>query len=167
LARFDELEAIRDIEVAACRAFAEIGMVEIAEDAPWPVEALEEYRAHGRAWVATDSEGRPIAYILADILDGNAHIEQVSVHPDSSHRGIGRALIDHVAEWAGARGLDALTLTTFANVAWNAPYYVRCGFETMEPNDLGPDLLRVRAEETTQGLDRYERVVMRRFVQRQ
>ena len=153
-----------DIEVAAGRIFAEIGMVDVAEDEPLSAETLGEYQSAGRAWVATDSEDTPIAYILVDILDGNAHIEQVSVHPDCSHRRIGRALLDHVAAWARAHELDALTMTTFAHVLWNAPYYARCGFTTVAPDEWGPRMRHIRAAEAARGLDRYERVVMRRDV---
>jgi ribosomal protein S18 acetylase RimI-like enzyme len=62
-----------------------------------------------------------VGYVIADVLDGRAHIEQVSVRPASSRRGIGRALVDQVTEWARERGLPAVTLTTFAEVPWNAP----------------------------------------------
>jgi ribosomal protein S18 acetylase RimI-like enzyme len=39
------------------------------------------------------------------------HIDQVSVHPDSAHRRLGRALLEHAASQAAADGLTALTLT--------------------------------------------------------
>ena len=50
----DELDTLRAIERDAGRAFAAIGMEEIARDEPPPVAALEAFRAAGRAWVATD-----------------------------------------------------------------------------------------------------------------
>jgi ribosomal protein S18 acetylase RimI-like enzyme len=45
----------------------------------------------------------------------------VSVHPRCARRGVGRALIDHLADHARATGAPALTLTTFADVPWNGP----------------------------------------------
>jgi GNAT superfamily N-acetyltransferase len=162
--RSDELEALRDIERAAGRSFAEIGMSDIAEDAPDAIEVLEGYLQDRRAWIATDADDRAIAYILIDVIDGNAHIEQVSVHPDHGRRGVGQALIDHVGAWAKRRGLLALTLTTFRDVAWNGPYYARCGFQIIPPSRLTPGLARIRAEEGARGLDRYPRIAMRRAV---
>jgi GNAT superfamily N-acetyltransferase len=162
--RTDDLEALRDIERAAGLSFAEVGMFDIAEDEPDTVEVLNGYLEEGRAWIATDRGDRAIAYILVDVVDGNAHIEQVSVHPDHSRRGVGLALIDHVGVWAKDRGLLALTLTTFRDVVWNGPYYERCGFEIVPPNRLTPGLARIRAEEAARGLDRYPRIVMRRAV---
>ena len=47
-ARRDELAALIDIERDAGRAFAAVGMPEIAADDPGSVEALEAYREAGR-----------------------------------------------------------------------------------------------------------------------
>jgi GNAT superfamily N-acetyltransferase len=139
-------------------------MFDIAEDEADTVEVLDGYLRDGRAWVATDPAGESIAYILVEVVDGNAHVEQVSVHPDHGRRGIGLALIDHVGAWAKRRGLPALTLTTFRDVAWNGPYYSRCGFDIIPPSRLTPGLARIRAEEAARGLDRYPRIAMQRAV---
>ena len=58
--------------------------------------------------------------------------------------------------------MPALTLTTFAEVPWNAPYYARCGFTVLDESAIGPDLRAVRAREADHGLDRWPRVCMRR-----
>ena len=62
-----------------------------------------------------------VAYLLLDIVDAAAHIDQVSVHPSHARRGLGRTLIEAAADWAAGEGLESLTLTTFAEVPWNAP----------------------------------------------
>lgn len=160
LARADELETLRSIEVAAGRAFAEIAMAEIAADDPPPVEDLAVFQRDDRAWVHVDEADRPVAYLIAELVDGAAHIEQVSVDPEVAGRGIGRGLIDHMADWAIERGCRALTLTTFAEVPWNAPYYQRLGFRVLAEDDLGPGLRRIRADEAEHGLDRWPRVAM-------
>ena len=77
-------------------------------------DRLASYQKGGRAWVAEDGEGHPVAYLIADLVDGNVHIEQVSVHPGAARQGIGRTLPDHAAAYATAWGASALTLTTFA-----------------------------------------------------
>ncbi|MGH8985645.1 MAG: GNAT family N-acetyltransferase [Acidimicrobiia bacterium] len=161
-ARADEVADLQDIERSAGRLFAEIGMREIAEDEPLPVDVLERYRAAGHAWVAVDTDDEPIAYIIVEMLDGNAHIEQVSVHPDSSRQGIGGALVERVADWAAEGDLRAITLTTFTDVPWNARYYERLGFRTLTNDQLTPGLRRKRAEEAAHGLDKWRRVCMRR-----
>ncbi|GAB1515310.1 GNAT family N-acetyltransferase [Actinophytocola sp. KF-1] len=156
-ASLTDLPVLRDIEHAAGAPFRDIGMAAIADDELPAVEELAAYQQAGRAWVWGDP---PVAYVLADEVDGYAHIEQVSVHPGHSRRGIGRALIDHVGAWARARGLAGLTLTTFADVPWNAPYYARIGFTVV--TDLTPGLQAIRAQEAARGLDAWPRVAMRR-----
>ncbi len=94
------------------------------------------------------------------------HIEQVSVRPDSARRGLGRALIEHVADHAAAAAIPALTLTTFVHVPWNAPYYARCGFRRLTEAELTPGLREVRSQEAAHGLDRWPRVAMHREVRR-
>ncbi|MEW2529193.1 GNAT family N-acetyltransferase [Streptomyces sp. NPDC047071] len=159
-----EFPLLQDIERAAGRAFRDIGMQEIADDEPPTLEELARYQRAGRAWVAADDADLPVAYLLADHVDGDLHIEQVSVHPDHARRGVGRALIEHLADTARAGGFPALTLTTFAEVPWNAPYYARCGFETVDEATIGPQLRAVRRNEAAHGLDRWLRVCMRRPV---
>ncbi|WP_406863842.1 GNAT family N-acetyltransferase [Streptomyces sp. HUAS MG47] len=158
-----ELPLLQDIERAAGEPFRSLGMTEIAEDDPLPTDVLESYRAAGRAWVAEPDGGAgPVAYLLVDTVDGAAHIEQVSVHPAAARRGIGRALIEHVAADAAAQGLTALTLTTFTDVPWNAPYYARLGFRTLAEAELTDGLREIRRAEAAHGLDVWPRVCMRR-----
>lgn len=162
MACVDDLPLLQDIERAAGWCFHGIGMSAIAEDEPPALDLLDGYRRAGRAWVAVDAGDDPVAYLIADPVDGNPHVEQVSVHPRAARRGIGRALIDHLAEHA--EGATALTLTTFEHVPWNAPYYVRCGFRVLGDAELTPGLRHIRREEAARGLDRWPRVCMRRDV---
>lgn len=153
----DELAGVAALERAAGQPFRDIGMPEIADDDPPTEDVLLDYVRAGRAWVA--GAGRPMAYLIAEPVDGNLHIEQVSVHPDHARRGIGRALIDHVAATAA---VPALTLTTFTEVPWNAPYYLRCGFRVLADAELTSGLRRIRDQEIARGLHRWPRVTMRR-----
>jgi GNAT superfamily N-acetyltransferase len=160
LATDADLPALRAIERVA-GDWAALGMTAIAEDEPPSLDELRVYQRDGRAWVWDDGDG-PVAYLIADRVDGNVHIEQVSVHPDAAGRRIGRALIEHLARWAAARGAPALTLTTFAEVPWNGPYYERLGFRALGDDELTGGLRRIRAVEAAHGLDRWPRIVMRR-----
>jgi GNAT superfamily N-acetyltransferase len=97
---------------------------------------------------------------VVDVLDGQTHVEQVSVHPDAARQGLGRSLLDHVARWAAEQGHRAVTLTTFRAVPWNAPYYERCGFVALEDDERGPELRDRMDEEAAHGLDPAQRVAM-------
>ncbi|MBZ2407051.1 GNAT family N-acetyltransferase [Streptomyces sp. L06] len=159
-----ELTTLQDIERAAGVWFREIGMAEIAEDQPPSVAELERYVRAGLAWVAADEADRPVAYLIAERVDGNLHVEQVTVRPESARRGIGRALLDHAVGRARSEGAAALTLTTFTEVPWNAPYYVRCGFRVLAEGELTPGLREIRRAEAAHGLDRWPRCCIRREV---
>jgi GNAT superfamily N-acetyltransferase len=160
--RRDELEALVAIEREAGALFKTIGMPEIAYDDPGTVPQLEPFRAGGRAWVAVDADDRPIAYLISAVVDDCAHIEQVSVAPVHARRRLGAALIDHLAAVAAAEARPALTLTTFRDVPWNAPYYERLGFRVMVPADQGPELAALVAEEAERIPGDAPRVAMRR-----
>jgi GNAT superfamily N-acetyltransferase len=164
-ARVEDVAFLPEIERAAGAVFREVGMAAIADDEPLPASELLAYQRAGRAWVATEEFDHPVAYLLLDIVDDAAHIEQVSVHPDQARRGLGRALIEAAEAWARRHELPGLTLTTFADVPWNAPYYSRLGFSVVAEDALSPGLRRLRAHEAELGLNAWPRVVMRREVE--
>ncbi|MFJ8667072.1 GNAT family N-acetyltransferase [Streptomyces sp. NPDC093600] len=159
-----ELLLLQDIERAAGEPFRSLGMAVIADDEPLPLDILDAYRRDGRAWVAVNTDDRPVGYLLTDTVDGAAHIEQVSVHPAAARRGIGRSLIEHLAAGAVRQGLAALTLTTFIEVPWNAPYYTRLGFRALDEADPGltAGLRAIQRAEAAHGLATWPRVCMRR-----
>lgn len=153
-----EVAVARDIERAAGEPFRAVGMSEIADDDPPAAAVLLEFVHAGRAWAA-DLDGTVVAYLIALPVDGNMHVEQVSVHPAAARRGIGAALIDHLA---AVSAVPALTLTTFTEVPWNGPYYRRCGFRVLTEPELTPGLRAIRDAETAHGLYRWPRATMRR-----
>ena len=164
LARPADLPRLREVEVAAGALFRTVGMDRIADDEPPSLRELAAFQERGRAWVVTDGAGRgvPVGYLLLDLVDGAAHVEQVSVDPARARRRLGGSLLGTAAGWAAARGLPALTLTTFADVPWNAPHYARLGFAVLPADRLGPGLRAVVERERAHGLHAWPRVVMRR-----
>lgn len=156
-----DLPTLQAVERAAGDPFRELGMDAVADDAPPSLPELREFVDAGHAWVIDRNE-RVAAYLLARVLDGCAHIEQVSVHPRHAHQRLGASLVEHLADWARRRGLPALTLTTFRHVDWNGPYYLRCGFRWLSDSEITPGLRTLREHEAAHGLDRWDRGCMRR-----
>jgi GNAT superfamily N-acetyltransferase len=102
-----------------------------------------------------DGDAIGFAHVLEH--DGDAHLEQLAVRPAFGRRGHGSALVAAVLAEAAARGAHRVTLRTYAEVPWNAPYYARLGFRESEPDtDVLRDLV---ALEAAMGLDRYGRRV--------
>jgi GNAT superfamily N-acetyltransferase len=145
----------------AGQRFREVGLGSVADDEPPSLATLAGYADDGRAWVAVDDAGTPIGYVLVDVVDGCAHVEQVSVRPDHQGGGVGRRLLDQVRAWAIETGRPALTLTTFSDVPWNRPLYEHLGFRVLSEPEIGPGLQGVRETEAAHGLDPSTRVCMR------
>ncbi|WP_035764045.1 GNAT family N-acetyltransferase [Arthrobacter sp. H20] len=105
--------------------------------------------------------GRPcVGFARVEELDGAAHLEQLSVLPHRAGQGIGRGLVEASKDWSREHGYTSMTLSTFAEVPFNCPFYETCGFEVVE--DLSPALLGLREHELIIGLDRIgRRVIMR------
>jgi len=157
-------EALRTIEWQAGAQFRDVGLAFVADHEPSSVEALAAYAEAGRGWVAVADDGALVGYVIVDILDGNAHIEQVSVVPDQQGRGIGNALVEQVATWARANRHSAMTLTTFTDVPWNRPLYEHVGFRVLAEDEIGAELRAVVAHEADEGLDPATRVCMQRDI---
>ena len=96
--------------------------------------------------------GDPAAgFACVGIVDGSAHLWQLSVHPSESRRGRGTALVAAVCDWAASNGYRGVTLTTFRDVPWNGPFYRGLGFHPLD--DPLPELAAIRDRETMIGLD--------------
>jgi GNAT superfamily N-acetyltransferase len=160
--RADELESLRAIERRAGRLFAEAGLASIAEGDPPPAVHLAAHLVDATIWVAVDDRDRPVGYAMASVVDGEGHLDQVSVDPDHGRRGIGRALVEAVCDWARESGYHGVTLTTFRDLPWNGPLYERYGFAMLDDDALGPQLSAIRDAERERGLDVRPRVAMRR-----
>jgi len=157
----DGFERLQEIERAAGALFRDAGMAAIAGDDPPSLEEFAEYARAGYLWCAADADGRAVAYLMAGPVDGNLHVEQVTVDPAYARRGIGLSLITHAAESARRAGMVALTLTTYRDIPWNGPYYRRCGFRELTDSEIGPELRAIRIREQERGLDRWPRICMR------
>lgn len=95
--------------------------------------------------------GEPITgFARIEEVEGLAHLEQLSVHPASAGAGLGRLLVNAALRWARTHGYPGMTLCTFADVPFNAPFYRSCGFEVVEPRG---ELAQLRRHEVELGLD--------------
>lgn len=102
-----------------------------------------------------DALASPVGFAHLLDADGLAHLEQVSVHPDHGRRGLGRALVEASLTEARDRGYSRVTLRTYAELPWNAPFYASCGFlESLPETSFQRSLVDV---ESALGLDRHGR----------
>jgi GNAT superfamily N-acetyltransferase len=168
LARNDEVALLPDIERRAANVFsgyeAQLGLSPEQLRSVNTVDALKRANQDGRLWVAVDAEGAPVGFALVAELGLFAHLEEMDVLPEHARKGLGSALLEAVCEWAFTRGFSAVTLSTFRDVPWNAPFYSRHGFVTLDPSEQPPELVRIVETERKKGLATELRVIMQREV---
>src|SRR5689334_18785731 len=90
LARADELEGLRDVELAAGMLFADIGLQEVAASDPLPFDFLQAQQRAGLVWVAADASDLVVGFAAASEIEEAIYLEEISVHPAHGRRGIGR-----------------------------------------------------------------------------
>jgi GNAT superfamily N-acetyltransferase len=93
-------------------------------------------------------------------VDGRAHLAALAVHPAHGRRGIGSQLLTAACAEAAKAGHSEMTLTTFADVPWNAPWYAARGFAELPVDTWGPGLRAVWAAERAAGIIVAPRVAM-------
>ena len=138
-----EYRHLREVEWASEALFTEVGI--------GPFSGSEDENHLLDAAVVLVSGNPPAGFACVGILDGMAHLWQLSVLPAHGRRGLGSALLDAVCEWGRKEGYGGVTLTTFRDVPWNAPFYRSRGFEIIDR--LMPGLAEVREHEKAIGDD--------------
>ncbi|WP_347351331.1 GNAT family N-acetyltransferase [Intrasporangium sp.] len=163
----EDLPALQEIETAADLRFeAFFDLV------GWPSAPTGQQRAAERGSLLV--VGQPVLGFVQVLQLGpderpHLHLEQLSVHPDAAGHGLGTMLLLGALGRALDRGVDAVTLMTFADVPWNGPWYARHGFTRLDPEASGGGpapgsaalLAPLRETERRLGLDRWgQRVAM-------
>jgi hypothetical protein len=112
-----ELRAVQQVEIAAGRLFAEVGMDLVAQHDPFSCSSYGASSTGDRSgWPPVGGEWRT----CSSGRSTGAHVEQISVHPTTAAEA--SAPGSSTPEGLGAaRGLPR-SPTTFAG-AWNRPYY--------------------------------------------
>lgn len=160
LAREEDAAHLPAIELAAGELFRTVeGLAGVAGTHAIPAERQAALIRKGHSLVA-ETDGRLVGFISTEPFRRELHIREFSVHPDMQRQGVGSVLLRALGIDARNGGFAALTLTTFADVPWNAPFYARHGFETIADLDAHPRLKADIEQEVAHGLPRDRRVAM-------
>jgi GNAT superfamily N-acetyltransferase len=146
-----DLPLLPAIEASGDAMFAGRGIV----FPPGPT-VIEQLDGQARVLVLGDP---PIGFAALSDLDGGPYLEQISIHAARAGQGLGRLLLQSALEEADG----ALTLLTFRDVPWNAPWYARFGFTELPQAAWGPHLRARWQAEIDAGLHELgPRLAMRR-----
>lgn len=147
----NDLPSLNSIEIAAGSLFSEEDIPPVLAQ-PSSEEELLGALSQRLLWVAEVANERVVGFIVCERVDGCLHISEVDVRPDYGKQGIGTALVQHaLAHAQSTSGMRAVTLTTFEHVPWNAPFYMKLGFEVVSDTAHYPHLEQSLARERARG----------------
>jgi len=165
-ARPEDLPRLPQIEGSAASLFLDEGLEIFAgetDETPidiTPAEVWAPLIADGLLWVMAEPDGPACAFLAARIEEGRLHVLEFDVHRDHQGRGLGRRLLAFAIAAARRRGLAGLSLTTFRDVPWNAPFYASAGFAIVEGEETQGALQSYLDREAARGLDPARRCAM-------
>lgn len=157
-----DIDAMRAVERRAAQLYLTVGYDFCATG---PIRDLDEHQrviANGVTFAAEAAPGALAGFAMFEPLDGEAHLVEIDVDPPFQKQGLARRLIAAGERWAAAKGFDGLTLTTYRDVPWNAPFYHRLGFVEFEPGPERIGLLDTIERETGWGFAFKPRIAMRK-----
>lgn len=157
-----QLEALCAIERRAVQLFRGHAAWPFYAQMAIPSALLLQAISRGLVWVALGEDVSPVGFVWLDTDLGESAIgiAELNVDPAHGRRGIGAALLEHACDWARSSGYRRMDLGTLADVRWNAPFYGRHGFVTVDKHDQAFTLARERDREN--GIPDHLRVFMSR-----
>lgn len=142
---------------------ADPDLAQLDFDATWRPADLRRLIRKGHCLAAHVAD-QPAGFIATEPFGRELHVWELSVDPQMQRRGIGTGLMRACLIDAGNSGFQAVTLTTFRDIAWNAPLYARLGFEEVTALDAHPRLASELALEADDGLPVHRRCAMIHFL---
>jgi len=109
--------------------------------------------------LVAETDGALAGFSACQACADALHLWELAVRRDAQGKGLGKALVEATLALARARGLPAVTLSTFREIPWNAPFYARMGFRELP--ELNPRLAVIQLREDLLGLPVARRVFMR------
>jgi len=164
LARPDDADHMPAIEAAAAQLFLDDpDLAHFDPNDTWTPDELRRLIRKGHCLVSHVGDAMA-GFLAAQPFRRELHIWEMDVDPRFQRRGIGAGLVRAAQIDARNSGFKALTLTTFRDLPWNAPFYARLGFEEVTALDAHPRLASELANEADDGLPIERRCAMIAFL---
>lgn len=164
-ARAEELPLLAQIERSAAVLFLNTPYAFLANDEPLALNFIQQRFQANQVWVALDSQNGVVGFAITREVDDTIYLQEVDVDPKHGRRGLGSALVETVCDWAQLQGYGKISLSTFRNLPWNAPFYSKLGFLIFDESKLTIGLQQIRLQELEAGLPISARVIMYRELQ--
>lgn len=97
---------------------------------PWSREMFRSELEVGGGTYArmAEREGRLVGYLLAVLIEDEAHLGNLAVHPSERRAGVGQKLLDDLLETARASGITRITLEVRRSNENARKFYLRNEF---------------------------------------
>ncbi len=155
------------IEFACSHPFLFVGLQRVTWRSLPSLPNFREALNAGRVWIGglpSDRPGSsrlgPLGFCMAAASDSDLHIDELDVLPSWQNMGLASALLARLAKDAKTQGLTRLTLTTFVDVPWNAPFYAKRGFQVIAPEAGNARVASEWQRLIDKGIDPQSRCVM-------
>jgi GNAT superfamily N-acetyltransferase len=167
-ARLEELAMLAQIERSAAALFLNTPYAFLANDEPLSLDFVQQRFQAGQVWVAVDKQSVVIGFAITREVDDTIYLQEMDVDPAHGRRGLGAALVETVCAWAQLQDYQAVSLSTFHDLPWNAPFYAKLGFQILDESELSilhrrgfaKGFQQIRQQELEAGLPISARVIM-------
>lgn len=155
-------ETLLQVENRATALYRLHGYPQVA-DSPIPDLAfLDALFGGAEVLVGVGPDARPVGFAVARPVAGWLHLAELSVDPSHGRKGLGRGLAAAVIARAAEAGHAGVSLTTFRDVPFNAPFYAGLGFAEAGAGEAPGAIADLLAREAPDGVDVSSRVLMLR-----
>ncbi|AFY91499.1 GNAT family N-acetyltransferase [Chamaesiphon minutus] len=163
-ARIEELPLLAPIERAAAVLFLDTRYAFLVNAEPLPLDFVQQQFRLGLVWVAVDLHQTVVGHAIAREVDETLYLQQIDVAPEHGRKGIGSALVNAICDRATHLGYRIVSLSTFRDIPWNAPFYAKLGFCPVSEAELTTGFQQIRFKEVEAGLPISDRVIMYRVL---
>lgn len=159
-----DAEHLPNIERSAAQIFKqEASLAWLADDDVLSTALHQNYIQARNSWVAVHDD-LPIGFINGVEYNKTFHICELSVSEAWQSQGVGRSLLNAVENIVRDRGIHTITLTTFRDVPWNAPFYEKQGYTELTEKELSLFLMDILDEEIEAGFEPLDRCAMQKIL---
>lgn len=156
--RADDIPAMQLIETRAAELFRGTGLIDLDD---MDIHTTQHHQAaieDGMSFLA-ELDGVPVGFVVGETDGDAAYLHELDVDPSGQRKGVGAKLVEAFCAHCKSENLNTVYLSTFRDVAWNAPFYARLGFHELPRADYLPRMIEIEAAQAA-SLDISKRLFM-------
>jgi GNAT superfamily N-acetyltransferase len=146
-ARIEELTLLAHIEQSAAIRFLDTPYSFLVDAKPLSLGFVQQRFQAGQVWVAVDRQDTVIGFAVTREVDDTLYLQEIDIEPKHGQKGLGYSLVNMVRSWAKLSGYGVMSLSTFRDIPWNAPFYSKLGFRILDESELTAGFQRIRLQE--------------------